>query len=106
MLQLPSFLLQALPQVLVLFALILPEGSVPVTEPLASSPTSESAYYVAKNGDDSNSGTSLSAPFQTIQKCASLMIQGNTCYVRAGIYRETITPANSGTPSAPIAFQP
>jgi Right handed beta helix region len=77
-----------------------------VTEPLPSSPSSESAYYVAKNGDDSNSGTSLSAPFQTIQKCASVMIQGNTCYVRAGTYRETITPANSGTPSAPIAFQP
>ena len=34
------------------------------------------------------------------------MIQGNTCYVRTGTYRETITPANSGTPSAPIAFQP
>lgn len=77
-----------------------------VTEPPAPPPSSESTYYVAKNGNDSNSGTSLSAPFQTIQKCASVMIQGNTCYVRAGTYRETITPANSGTPSAPIAFQP
>ena len=77
-----------------------------VSETPPSPSTSESAYYVAKNGDDSNSGTSLSAPFQTIQKCASVMIPGDTCYVRAGTYRETITPTNSGTPSAAIAFQP
>src|SRR5262249_43011930 len=76
----------------------------PVTPPPPAAPGS--VYYVAKNGNDSNSGTSLSTPFQTIQKCASVMIQGNTCYVRAGTYRETITPANSGTSSAPIAFQP
>jgi Right handed beta helix region len=76
------------------------------TEPPSPLSSSESVYYVAKNGDDSNSGTSLGAPFQTIQKCASVMIQGNTCYIRAGTYRETITPANSGIPSAPIAFQP
>jgi uncharacterized protein (TIGR03437 family) len=62
-------------------------------------------YYVATNGLDSNPGT-LDQPFQTIQKAASVMVAGDTAYVRAGSYRETVTPVESGTQMAPIAFQP
>ena len=62
-------------------------------------------YYVATNGSDSNSGT-LDQPFQTIQKAAAVMVAGDTAYVRAGIYRETVTPARSGTQMSPITFQP
>jgi len=62
-------------------------------------------YYVATTGSNSNSGTQ-SSPFQTIQKCASIASAGDTCLIRAGTYRETITPANSGTASAPITFAP
>lgn len=62
-------------------------------------------YYVATNGVDSNPGT-LNQPFQTIQKAASIMVAGDAAYVRAGTYRETVTPARSGTQMAPITFQP
>jgi hypothetical protein len=34
------------------------------------------------------------------------MVAGDTAYIRAGVYRETVTPAHSGTQSAPIAYMP
>jgi hypothetical protein len=61
-------------------------------------------YYVSLNGNDSNNGTSLSTPFRNIQKCASVMVAGDTCYIRAGTYRETVTPTNSGTSGSPIKY--
>ncbi len=51
-------------------------------------------YFVAPNGNDSNAGT-IDQPFQTIQHCAATVAQGSTCAIRAGTYRETVTP-NSG----------
>ena len=63
-------------------------------------------YYVSTSGSDSNSGTSTSAPFQTIQKCASVAVAGDSCLIMAGTYHETVTPTNSGTSSAPITFAP
>lgn len=62
-------------------------------------------YYVSPSGNDSNNGTSLSTPFLTIQKAASVAQAGDTVYIRAGTYRETITPTNSGTSSQKIVFQ-
>lgn len=62
-------------------------------------------YYVdTTNGDDSNSGT-LTQPFKTISKAAGLAVAGDIVYIRAGTYRETVTPANSGTAENPIVFQ-
>lgn len=61
-------------------------------------------YYVAQSsGNDTNAGT-LAAPFLTIQKCATVAMAGDTCLIRAGIYRETVTPAQSGTAAARITF--
>ncbi len=60
-------------------------------------------YFVAKNGDDNNIGT-LQRPFLTIQKAANIMVAGDICYIREGIYRETITPINSGTITDSIRF--
>jgi uncharacterized protein (TIGR03437 family) len=62
-------------------------------------------YYVSPSGSNSSPGT-LSQPFQTIQKAASVMVAGDTAFIRAGIYRETVTPANSGTQNAPITYMP
>jgi hypothetical protein len=62
-------------------------------------------YYVAKTGSDTNPGT-LDQPFLTIQRAASVMVAGDTVYIRTGTYRETVRPANSGAPGAPITFQP
>ena len=63
-------------------------------------------YYVATYGSDSNSGRSLLSPFRTIQAAASVMVAGDVCHIREGTYRETLTPANSGSPGNPIVFKP
>ncbi|TAG99978.1 MAG: DUF1565 domain-containing protein [Sphingobacteriales bacterium] len=63
-------------------------------------------YYVATNGNNSNNGTSLSTPFLTIQKAASIAVAGDVINVRAGTYRETVIPAGSGTAGNPITYQP
>jgi len=34
-----------------------------------------------------------------------LATAGDTCWVRAGIYRETVTPTNDGTANSPISFK-
>jgi hypothetical protein len=50
--------------------------------------------FVAPSGSDSNPGT-IDAPYLTIQMCATTIPNGSTCAIRAGTYRETVTP-NSG----------
>jgi len=52
-------------------------------------------YYVTQRGSDSNPG-SQTAPFATIQRCATLARAGDTCQVASGTYRETVTPASDG----------
>ena len=69
-------------------------------------PVEAANYYVATNGSNTNSGTSLASPFLTIQQAANVAQAGDNVYVRGGTYRETVTVANSGTSSAPITFQP
>lgn len=61
------------------------------------------SLYVAKTGSDANSG-SISSPFLTIQKAASVAVPGQTVFIRTGVYRETVTPARSGTLALPITF--
>lgn len=61
-------------------------------------------YYVAKTGNDVNEG-SEGSPFLTISKAATLMVAGDVCYIKAGVYREVLNPANGGTANAPIVFK-
>jgi len=64
-----------------------------------------SAYYVsASSGLDSGPGT-LGQPFRTIQEAANVAQPGNTVFIMAGVYHETVTPANSGTAGAPITYE-
>jgi len=68
--------------------------------------TSIPAYYVSPTGSDTtNNGLSVSAPFATISKAASVMVAGDICFIRAGTYRETVTVPHSGTSTAPITFK-
>ena len=60
-----------------------------------------STYYVSTSGSDSADGQSLSSPFKTIQQAANVAEPGDTVLVRGGTYRETVTPAHSGTSSGP-----
>jgi len=52
-------------------------------------------YYVATTGNNSNPGT-IGSPFQTIAKGISVMVAGDTLYIRSGTYNESID-ANSQT---------
>jgi hypothetical protein len=60
-------------------------------------------YYVSPSGADTHKG-SVSAPFAHIQKCAAVMVAGDTCQIASGTYRETVTPAHQGTANAPITY--
>jgi hypothetical protein len=63
------------------------------------------AWYVAPTGNDSSPG-SLQHPFATIQHAADLASAGDTIFIKAGTYRETVTVPHSGTASKPIMFRP
>jgi hypothetical protein len=64
-----------------------------------------SSWFVAKvGGSDANPGT-LAQPFATIQHAANVAHAGDVVNIRAGVYRETVTPPNSGTSAAPITFR-
>ena len=62
-------------------------------------------YYVcASTGSNSNAGSQMS-PFQTIQYASSLAVAGDTIMVQPGIYRERVSPYNSGTSTNPITYK-
>ena len=63
-------------------------------------------YYVSITyGDDNNNGTALSTPFKTIQKASSVISAGDICYIRQGMYHETILlENNNGENGSPIIF--
>ena len=61
-------------------------------------------YYV--NGSVSASGNgSEASPFKTIQEAAKRASAGDRVVIKGGTYRETVTPANSGTATNPIIFE-
>ncbi|WP_010136360.1 DUF1565 domain-containing protein [Ochrovirga pacifica] len=53
-------------------------------------------YHVSKKGKDSNNG-SLSTPFLTIQKAATIAKAGDLVIVHGGTYREEVNPIHGGT---------
>ncbi|MCA9970961.1 MAG: hypothetical protein KC425_12135, partial [Anaerolineales bacterium] len=84
---------------LILFALCLSLFAAPVVSATGAT------YYVAPSGADSNDGLTLATPFATIQKCASVATAGDTCLIRGGTYRETVTVPRSGSAGNPITFK-
>ena len=60
--------------------------------------------YVAKNGNDGNTGT-ITSPYLTISKAAQEAVAGDNVFIREGVYEETLVPSNSGTAGSPITFQ-
>ena len=64
-----------------------------------------SIYYVCvKLGNDENNGSETS-PFKTIQRAAQLVKAGDTVLVQPGIYRERVSPINTGLVDKPITFK-
>lgn len=81
-----------------------------VTPTATASPTSSPTpagvtYYVAPTGSDSNSGTSRTSPWRTIQHAANVMAPGDLAIVTAGNYAERVKVSASGNSTAPIMFQ-
>ena len=62
------------------------------------------SYYVSPSGNDAASGTSVTTPFKTINKAASVAQAGDVCFIMRGVYHETVTPVNSGAAGSPIVF--
>jgi len=82
---------------------------------LLTAPAIATTYYVDQdhsNADDSNAGTSESAPWETLRKATQTVQAGDTVYVKAGTYIDTIEPnfedkfqvVNNGTAANPITF--
>lgn len=61
--------------------------------------------YVAMTGNDANPGTKA-RPLATIQAAVNKLQPGDTCLVRGGTYRETVTFPRSGTADKPITLKP
>jgi parallel beta-helix repeat protein len=59
----------------------------------------------SSSSSDLNAG-GINSTYKTIQKASSVLQAGDTCFIRAGIYRETISPGATGTSTAPIAYLP
>jgi len=58
----------------------------------------------APNASDENLGTE-EQPWKTLGKSAESAVAGDTVWIKAGIYRETLRVKNSGEPGKPIVFQ-
>lgn len=61
-------------------------------------------YHVSPQGADSAVGSSV-APWKTLAKACQQAGAGDTIFVHAGVYRETLAPQRSGEPGQPIRFQ-
>ncbi|MGC4945660.1 hypothetical protein ACLQ2N_05490 [Streptomyces sp. DT224] len=68
-------------------------------------------YYVSPSGDDGNAGTSVSAPFRTLQKAADVTGPGDTVSIMNGTYTErpggsdVVVISRSGRAGAPITYR-
>jgi len=61
-------------------------------------------FVVSPAGDDDARGDA-SAPFRTIGRAAKCARPGDTVLVRAGVYRERVTPPRGGEPGKPITYR-
>ena len=66
--------------------------------------TRSGELFVAPDGDDGNPGT-RAKPFASLARLAAAAKPGDTCYLRAGVYRQVLRPNRSGTKDAPITFR-
>jgi parallel beta-helix repeat protein len=67
-------------------------------------PVRAATYYVATDGNDSNSGSEAD-PWKTIQKAADTMQAGDSVYIKEGTYVEKVRPKNSGSEGNWITYQ-
>ena len=63
-------------------------------------------WFVATDGTNAAGRGSFAAPYLTIDYAADRAAPGDVIIIRGGTYRETITPANSGTAEQSIIYRP
>jgi hypothetical protein len=61
-------------------------------------------YYVRKSGNDGNLGTSPAQAWLTIDNAANNVAAGDTVYIGAGVYRETVTIDTDGAAGSEIKW--
>lgn len=66
-------------------------------------PLSAAGLHVSPGGDDAGPGTAQ-APWRTLQHAADLARAGDTVFVHAGTYRESVLITRGGTAEARIGF--
>jgi parallel beta-helix repeat protein len=81
------------------------QGRSTLFESLEARQLLSTTWYVSQSGSNTNAGTAA-APFRTIQEAANVAGPGDTVLIHSGTYRETVTPARSGTAAAPITYKP
>ncbi|WP_323101439.1 right-handed parallel beta-helix repeat-containing protein, partial [Intrasporangium sp. YIM S08009] len=63
-------------------------------------------YHVdSRNASCSDAADGTTTPFCSISRGASVAVAGDTVLVEAGDYREQVTPAATGLPTAPLTFR-
>jgi len=62
------------------------------------------ALFVDPKGTDKNDGLSAEKPLKSIRYATDLAQPGDTIYLRAGTYRESVRPARSGSEGKPITI--
>lgn len=68
-------------------------------------PSYGTIYYIdAATGSDSDSGLTTALAWATISKANTTLVAGDTVYIRAGTYTDTITPSNSGSLGSYITY--
>jgi len=61
-------------------------------------------YYVSPDGDNGNSGTSVSLPFRSIQHALQLAGPGDTIHLGPGHYYQDVYTVRDGEPGRPITI--
>ncbi len=69
-------------------------------------PLSAKDIFVAPSGNNTTGTGTIGSPYLSIQKAAMVAVAGDVVQVRAGTYREQITPTNSGSAGSVITYQP
>jgi len=79
---------------------------------LCSSGARGGKLYVSPDGNDKWSGRLPAArtdrtdgPFRTLKRASGAVGPGDTCFIRKGLYRETLRPARSGRRGQAITFR-
>ena len=61
-------------------------------------------YYVRTSGSDGNSGLSPAQAWRTIQHAGDAVEEGDTVYIGAGTYTDSVSVQESGSSGSPIRF--